>query len=51
MTACSTVIDNRGDALCSDGDACTADACDPPVGCVASITNLDAPLYDPHSCP
>jgi hypothetical protein len=40
---CDTIVDNGGDALCADGDACSADLCDPASGClpVHQTANLD----------
>ncbi len=41
---CNTVVDDGGSALCSDGNACTADVCDGANGCLAAHANanLDA---------
>jgi hypothetical protein len=40
---CDTIVDNGGGALCTDGDACTADLCDPAGACAAThlTVNLD----------
>jgi hypothetical protein len=32
---CNTVVDDGGGALCTDGDACSVDLCDPTTGCSA----------------
>jgi len=41
---CDTVVDDGGNALCSDAYACTADVCDGANGCLATheTVNLDA---------
>jgi glucose/arabinose dehydrogenase len=41
---CDTVVDNGGNSLCGDGNACTVDICDGANGCRAAheTVNLDA---------
>jgi len=40
---CDNIVDNGGNALCADADACSADVCDPAVGCLGThlTANLD----------
>jgi hypothetical protein len=38
---CDTLVDDGGTALCSDGDACTADACGGANGCVATHPSIN----------
>ena len=38
---CNGSADDSGSALCNDGNACTADLCDPSSGCVHGLANMD----------
>jgi len=39
-----------GEVVCDDGDACTRDACDPNVGCVAVLIDDGDPCDDDNAC-
>ena len=44
---CDGVIDDGGD-LCDDGSSCTADRCDPTVGCVHASADMDTNDFSAH---